>query len=70
MGFKEESEKLLSGELSVHERHPLTPTGESEEVAEGVMFCRWFANVSAIKTAEGLVLIDTGAYSNQRHTLE
>ena len=45
-------------------------TGESEEVADGVMFCRWFANVSAIKTREGLVLIDTGAYFNQRNTLE
>jgi hypothetical protein len=28
MGFKEESEKLLSGELSIRERHPLIPTGE------------------------------------------
>src|SRR5258708_30371361 len=60
MGFKEESEKLLSGELSIRERHPLIPTGESEEVAAGVMFWRWFANMTAIKTEDGLVLIDTG----------
>ena len=32
------------------------------------MFCRWFANVSAIKTREGLVLIDTGGYFNQGET--
>src|SRR5260370_4746036 len=65
MGFKEESEKLLSGELSIRERHPLIPTGESEEVAAGVMFLRWFANMTAIKTEDGLVLVDTGGDDNQ-----
>ena len=34
------------------------------------MFYRWFANVTAAKTREGLVLIDTGAYFNQDATLE
>jgi alkyl sulfatase BDS1-like metallo-beta-lactamase superfamily hydrolase len=69
MGFKEESEKLLSGELSIRERHPLMPTGESEEVAAGVMFWRWFANFTAVRTEEGLVLIDTGAHQNQAETV-
>jgi alkyl sulfatase BDS1-like metallo-beta-lactamase superfamily hydrolase len=69
MGFKEESEKLLSGELSVRERHPLTPTGESEEVSAGVMFWRWFANFTAIKTEDGLVLVDTGGHHNQAETV-
>lgn len=69
MGLREESEKLLSGERSIRERHPLMPTGESEEVAAGVMFWRWFANITAISTEEGLVLIDTGAHHNQTETV-
>ena len=60
MGFKEESEKLLSGEPSIREHHPFFPSGESEEVADGVVFFPWFANFSAIKTDEGLVMVDTG----------
>src|ERR1700683_510678 len=62
--IRETADKLLAGELPIREHHPLGFTGESEEVADGGMFCRWFANVSVIKTAEGLVLIDTGAYFN------
>ena len=66
---RDTSERLLSGEISTREFHPLFPTGESEEVADGVMFFRWFANVTAIKTREGLVMVDTGAYFNQEDTL-
>ncbi len=68
--IRDTSEKLLSGEISTRQFHPLAPTGESEEVADGVMFFRWFANVTAIKTREGLVLVDTGAYFNQDATIE
>ena len=67
---RETSEKLLRGEISTRQFHPLMPTGENEEVADGVMFYRWLANVTAVKTREGLVLIDTGAYFNQSATLE
>jgi len=49
--IRETADKLFAGELPIREHHPLGFTGESEEVADGVMFCRWFANVSAIKTA-------------------
>ncbi len=68
--IREKSAKLLSGEISTRELHPLLFSGESEEVADGVMFFRWFANVTAVRTGEGLVLIDTGAYFNQRATME
>jgi alkyl sulfatase BDS1-like metallo-beta-lactamase superfamily hydrolase len=68
--IKDTSEKLLNGEITTRQFHPLAPTGESEEVADGVMFYRWFANVTAIRTREGLVLVDTGAYFNQEATLE
>jgi alkyl sulfatase BDS1-like metallo-beta-lactamase superfamily hydrolase len=33
------------------------------------MFYRWFANVVAVKTEEGLVLVDTGAFFNQTETV-
>jgi alkyl sulfatase BDS1-like metallo-beta-lactamase superfamily hydrolase len=68
--IRETADKLFNGELSIREHHPLGFTGESEEVADGVMFYQWFANVTAVKTAEGLVLVDTGAYFNQSKTLE
>lgn len=68
--IKDQAEKFWNGETSVLAQHPLTPTGEFEEVAAGVMFYRWFANFVAVKTEEGLVLIDTGAYFNQDATLE
>ncbi|HEY6395321.1 MAG TPA: MBL fold metallo-hydrolase, partial [Candidatus Binataceae bacterium] len=68
--IRETADKLFSGELSVRQHHPLLPTGESEEVAQGVAFFRWFANFTAVKTGEGLVLIDTGAYFNQSATID
>jgi alkyl sulfatase BDS1-like metallo-beta-lactamase superfamily hydrolase len=68
--IRDTSEKLLNGEVTTRELHPLAFTGESEEVADGVMFFRWFANVTAVRTREGLVLIDTGAYFNQDATVE
>ncbi|HUY17846.1 MAG TPA: alkyl sulfatase dimerization domain-containing protein [Candidatus Binataceae bacterium] len=58
--IRELSEKLLSGEASIREHHPFLPSGELEEIADGVAFFHWFANFSAVKTAEGLVMVDTG----------
>jgi alkyl sulfatase BDS1-like metallo-beta-lactamase superfamily hydrolase len=68
--IKDQSEKMFTGAITIRQFHPLMPTGESEEVADSVMFFRWFANVTAIKTREGLVLIDTGGYFNQNATVE
>lgn len=58
--IREQAEKFWNGELSVFDQHPLTATGESEEIAPGVVFYRWLGNFAAIKTDEGLVLVDTG----------
>ena len=58
--IRELSEKLLGGEASIREHHPFFPTGELEEVADGVAFFHWFANFSAVKTADGLVMVDCG----------
>jgi alkyl sulfatase BDS1-like metallo-beta-lactamase superfamily hydrolase len=68
--IREIADKLFTGAASVREFHPLAPTGEFEEVADGVCFFSWFANVTAIRTGEGLVLVDTGAYFNQAATIE
>src|SRR3972149_7894944 len=63
-------EKLWSGELSPDEHHPWTPTGDLEEIAGRSIFYRSFANVTGFDTDDGLVLVDTGAYFNQRQTHE
>src|SRR5713101_7691129 len=68
--IREQAEKFWSGELSVVTQHPLIPTGDFEEVAAGVMFYRWLANFTAVKSEEGLVLVDTGIYFNQAQTVE
>ena len=35
--IRETADKLFAGELPIREHHPLSFTGESEEVADGVM---------------------------------
>ena len=37
-------------------------TGAVEEIAPGVLFVHAFANVTALRTDAGLVLVDTGNY--------
>jgi alkyl sulfatase BDS1-like metallo-beta-lactamase superfamily hydrolase len=41
--------------------HPMTPVGDIVDVADGVAFLPSFANVSAMRTDDGLLLVDTGA---------
>ncbi|MGQ9573069.1 MAG: alkyl sulfatase dimerization domain-containing protein [Chloroflexota bacterium] len=64
------AEKMWRGEVTTDEHHPWTPVGGAEEIAERTIFYRHFANVTAFDTDGGLVLIDTGAYFNQRQTFE
>ncbi len=40
---------------------PMSPGGGMAEVADGVAFVPSFANVSAVRTGEGLVLVDVGS---------
>src|SRR5580700_2687519 len=68
--IRDQSEKIFTGAITTRQFHPLLPTGEYEEIADGVMFYRWFANVTAARTREGLVLIDTGGYFNQDATVK
>ncbi len=55
------ADRLWNGEVTTSEIHPLRPSPGLAEVADGVAFVPSFANVSAISTDEGLVLVDTGS---------
>jgi alkyl sulfatase BDS1-like metallo-beta-lactamase superfamily hydrolase len=54
------AEKLWTGTVSTDEQHPFYALNELDELAPGVAFISGFANVAALDTDEGLVLVDTG----------
>jgi alkyl sulfatase BDS1-like metallo-beta-lactamase superfamily hydrolase len=60
-GVLERSGRILDGGAGGGRGHPLVPGGGVEEVAPDVAFVPSFANVGALRTAEGLVLFDTGS---------
>ncbi|HEY2511225.1 MAG TPA: alkyl sulfatase dimerization domain-containing protein [Polyangiaceae bacterium] len=55
------AEKLWSGKATTEEYPPYMPLLEMETIAEGVAFVSGFANVTAIATGDGVVLIDVGS---------
>lgn len=50
-----------AGDLQ-HEHHPVTPVGRrsAEEIADGVLYMKSVASVTALDSGDGLVLLDTG----------
>jgi alkyl sulfatase BDS1-like metallo-beta-lactamase superfamily hydrolase len=54
------AEQFWKGEVKGAEL--IRATGVTEEIAPGVMFAHAFANVTAIRTEAGLVLVDTGNF--------
>ena len=58
------SDKLWSGEHSTHqkEHHPFAILNVVEEVADGVGFYKGFSNLTAVRTGDGVVLVDTGSF--------
>jgi alkyl sulfatase BDS1-like metallo-beta-lactamase superfamily hydrolase len=60
-GVLEQSTRILDGGAGGGRGHPLVPSGSVEEVAPDVAFVPSFANVSALRTSEGLVLFDSGS---------
>ncbi|MFO0675947.1 MAG: alkyl sulfatase dimerization domain-containing protein [Polyangiaceae bacterium] len=54
------AERLWQGETSTDDHHPFTPLLALEEVANGVAFVSGFANVTSLRTREGIVIVDTG----------
>ena len=65
------TDRLWSGEASTTEAefHPFAGPRLLEELAPGVAFFKAFVNVTAVKTAEGLVLVDTGSFHPAAHKL-
>jgi alkyl sulfatase BDS1-like metallo-beta-lactamase superfamily hydrolase len=64
------ADRLWRGEIAIEEAHPFAPRGSVAEVADGCAFVPSFANVSAIATDDGLVLVDTGSQLFARMALE
>ena len=54
------AERFWRGDITGPEL--IRATGASEEIAPGVLFTHAFANVTAIRTEAGLVLVDTGNF--------
>jgi alkyl sulfatase BDS1-like metallo-beta-lactamase superfamily hydrolase len=48
----------------------MRPSFETEEIAPGLVFLQGFANVSALRSDAGLVLVDTGAYLTAGRSFE
>jgi glyoxylase-like metal-dependent hydrolase (beta-lactamase superfamily II) len=55
------ADRLWRGEVTTSEFHPVSHLGGLAEICDGVAFVPAFANVTAIATGDGLVLIDTGS---------
>ena len=60
------AEKFWNGH--VDPRELWKPTGASEEIAPGLFFLHAFANVSVLRTRDGLVLVDTSNYRAREKT--
>ncbi len=63
------SDQLFSGRASTHDpaHHPFAFLDQTEEVASGVGFYKAFVNVIALRTSDGLVLVDTGSFHPAQH---
>ena len=59
------SDDLWTGETNTHANHPFVALNEHEEVAERTIFYNSFAGVTAFKTDDGLVMVDSGIFVAQ-----
>ena len=55
------ADRLWRGEVATSEFHPVSHLGGLAEICDGVAFVPAFANVTAVATDDGLVLVDTGS---------
>jgi glyoxylase-like metal-dependent hydrolase (beta-lactamase superfamily II) len=55
------ADRLWRGEVATSEFHPVSHLGGLAEICDGVAFVPAFANVTALATDDGLVLVDTGS---------
>src|SRR3954470_14409793 len=56
------AEQLWNGEVSTLDRHPFAPLMVLEEIAPSTAFLSSFANVTALKSEDSLLLVDTGGW--------
>ena len=58
------ADRLWRGEIATTqpEHHPFAPLNELVDVSDSLVFWKGFVNLSALRTDEGLVLIDTGSF--------
>lgn len=61
MSIMDIADELWTGVRRIEDTHPFSLLGDAEEVADGVAFVPSFANVSALATDNGLVLVDTSS---------
>src|SRR3954465_14099331 len=66
----EVADRLWRGEIPIEQAHPFAPRGQVAEVSDGCAFVPSFANVSAVATDDGLVLVDTGSQLFARVALD
>ncbi|MBI3634588.1 MAG: MBL fold metallo-hydrolase [Candidatus Rokubacteria bacterium] len=64
--IRELAERFWRGEIPPRELWK--PTGQVEEIADGVVFLHAFANVNVLRAGDGLVLIDTSNYQAREKT--
>jgi glyoxylase-like metal-dependent hydrolase (beta-lactamase superfamily II) len=55
------ADRLWRGEVDISDHHPIRHLGGLAEITDDVVFVPSFGNVTAIRTADGLVLVDTGS---------
>jgi glyoxylase-like metal-dependent hydrolase (beta-lactamase superfamily II) len=55
------ADRLWRGDVPIGEYHPVTHLGGIAEITDDVVFLPAFANVTATRTPDGLVLVDTGS---------
>ncbi|HEX3922336.1 MAG TPA: alkyl sulfatase dimerization domain-containing protein [Streptosporangiaceae bacterium] len=55
------ADRLWRGEVTIADYHPVGHLGGLAEICDSVAFVPSFANVSAVATQDGLVLVDTGS---------
>ncbi len=60
-GILDLADRLWRGEADIVDFHPFRNLGSVEEVADGVAFLPSFANVTAVATDDGLIMVDTGS---------
>jgi len=64
------ADRLWRGEIPIEQAHPFAPRGAVAQVADSCAFVPSFANVSAVATGDGLVLVDTGSQLFARAALD